>query len=82
MVEVIYQSPEKPAPAERHIVVVVHEDVLNGRVREKAYFYDSAKGDKGGSGPFDFLLDEAMERAKRFASDHNLTRVVVRAKQP
>jgi len=82
LVEVIYQSHEEPAPAERHVVVVVHQEILNGRVKGKAYFYDSEKRDFGGSGPFDFLLDEAMTRAQRFASDNRILKIIVRSKQP
>ena len=82
MVDVMYNAPEVPFPEERHVAVVVHREMVNGRVREKAYFYDSAKGDYGGGGPFNFLMDEALERAKRFASDNNITKVVVRAQQP
>lgn len=81
MVEIIYQPPDVSLPGERHVAVVVHQELVNGHVRERAYFYDSAKGDSGGSGPFDFLMDEAIERAKRFAFDNNITKVIVRAKQ-
>lgn len=82
MVEVIYQSHEEPAPVERHVVVVIHQKILNGRVKEKAFYYDSEKRDCGGSGPFDFLLEEAMTRAQRFASDNRIPKIIVRSKQP
>ncbi|TPL78850.1 hypothetical protein FJ941_21390 [Mesorhizobium sp. B2-3-13] len=82
MVKVINLGTEENAPAERHVVVVVHQETLNDRVREKAYFYDSARGDYGGSGPFNFLLDEAMRRAQRFASDNTIAKIVVRAQHP
>lgn len=65
-----------------HVVVIPHQELVNGRVKEKAYFYDSTKGDSGGGGSFDFLVDEALERAKRFAFVNNIAKVVVRAKQP
>lgn len=81
MVDIIYYKPDEPWPQERHVAVVVHRELVNGRVKEKAYFYDSVEGDYGGSGPFDFLLDEALERANRFADDKNITKVIVRAKQ-
>ncbi|WP_133121826.1 hypothetical protein [Pleomorphomonas carboxyditropha] len=82
MVDVIYNAKDVPLPVEQHVTVVVHKELVNGRAIDKAYFYDSSKGDYGGSGPFDFLVDEAIERAKRFASDNNITKVVMRAQQP
>lgn len=82
MVDVLYNPSDASLAEERHVVVVVHKAVENGRLNEKAYFHDSAEGDSGGGGPFDFLLDEALTRAKRFASANNIAKVVVRAKQP
>lgn len=78
MVEVIYAPPGMPMPEERHVVVMVHRE--GQPIAEKGYFFDSAEGDHGGSGPFDWRLEEAIERAKRFAADRKLTRVIVRAR--
>lgn len=75
MVSTIYLSPKDDIPTDRHVAVIVHRD--HGGL-EKGYFYDSAQGDSGGSGPFDLRMDEAIERAKRFASDLGLETVVVR----
>lgn len=82
MVEVLYSASDASLTEERHVVLVVCQAVQNGRLKEKAYFYDSAKGDNGGGGPFDFSVDEALERAKRFASANEIAKVFVRAKQP
>ena len=61
-------------PSERHVVVQPHGSPATGA---RAYFYDSAEGDDGGSGPFDWNLDEAVERAERFADDRGIPDVVV-----
>lgn len=78
MVDVIYALPGTPEHRERHVVVVAHR--MGMPSIEKGYFYDSAKRDHGGSGPFDWRLDEAIERAKRFAADSGLNQIVVRTK--
>lgn len=72
-----YLSPNDAFPSERHVVVVIHRDRHTGW--EKGYFYDSAKGDFGGSGPFDWLMKEAIERAKCFAATNNIPLVLIRA---
>lgn len=82
MVEVLYCAQDASLTEERYVVLVVFQGVQNGRLVEKAYFYDSAKGDNGGGGPLDFSVDEALERAKRFASANKIEKVLVRAKQP
>lgn len=63
---------------ERHVVVIAHR--TGQPVIEKGYFSDSLDGDHGGSGPFDWKLEEAITRAKRFAEDHRIAQIVVRAK--
>ena len=78
MVRVTYLRPGEPAPLERHVAVIVHRE---GGGTDKAYFYDTAKNDYGGSGPFDWLLNEAIERAKSFARERQLENVVVRARR-
>ncbi|WP_319414604.1 hypothetical protein [uncultured Cohaesibacter sp.] len=72
MVNVIW-SPDN-LPGERHVVVQPHGQP-SGKV--KAYFYDSDEGDDGGSGPFDFLLDEALRRAERFAYHKGIRTIIV-----
>lgn len=74
----IYLTPSDPLPTERHIAVVVHRDKIGG---EKGYFYDSADGDDGGSGPFDWRKDEAIHRAEQFGRDRDVLLVVVLAKR-
>ena len=78
LVDVIYALLGAAGPTERHVVVIAHR--MGPPSLEKGYFYDSADHDHGGSGPFDWRLDEAVARAKRFAADIGLTQVVVRAK--
>lgn len=75
MTSIIHLSPKDPIPTERHVAVVVHRG--RGGV-EQGYFFDSDDGDSGGSGPFDWRMDEAIERAERFARDHSIEKVVVR----
>lgn len=77
MTNIIYLRPGQPAPDERHVAVVVHRDISG---IEKGYFYDSAEGDSGGAGPFDWLIKETMDRAERFATDRRLSLIVVRSK--
>ena len=72
MVNVIWCPTE--LPSEQHVVV---QPYGQPEKTAKAYFYDSEKDDNGGSGPFDFLLDEALERAEQFAADRNIATVVV-----
>lgn len=79
MVKVTYASPDTPEPTERHVVLIAH-DVGQPRA-DKGYFFDSAKRDYGGSGPFDFRLDEAIERAKRFAAERQITTVFIRTRR-
>jgi hypothetical protein len=73
-----YLGPNDPLPSERHVAVVIHRDQ---RGVEKGYFYDSADKDFGGSGPFDWRMSEAIERAERFAADRHIPLVVVRAER-
>lgn len=77
MVCITFMGPGEPTPEERHVAVVVHREE-NGS--EKGYFYDTAEEDHGGNGPFDWLMNEAIERAERFARERQLGRVIVRAK--
>ncbi len=63
MVNIQYLSSDDPVPEERHVAVIVHGDAPLEN-QDKAYFYDSAEKDFGGSGPFDWRLDEAIDRAK------------------
>ncbi|SCX28579.1 hypothetical protein DSM25558_4509 [Agrobacterium sp. DSM 25558] len=79
--EALDNASDASLAEERHVVVVVHQELVNGSVTEKAYFYDSAEVDNGGGGPFDFMMDEALVRAKRFASDNKIAKVVVRTTQ-
>lgn len=78
MVNIVHLGQSDPTPAERHVVVVVHRDNMG---IEKGYFYDSAENDGGGSGPFDWRMTEALERAERFAIDRRIPLVIVRAKR-
>lgn len=78
MATVVYLGPNDPIPSERHVTVIIHRD---HKGMEKGYFYDSAKADFGGSGPFDWRMAEAIERAERFATDQQIPLVVVRAKR-
>ena len=75
MIDVVYAAPNTPEPSERHVAVIAHRDALG----EKGYFYDSTAGDHGGSGPFDWRLSEAINRATRFAADNKIKLVIVRA---
>jgi hypothetical protein len=79
MVKIAYLSPSSELPVERHVAVVIHRD---NRGAEKGYFYDTADGDSKGSGPFDWNMEEAVERAERFATDKGLALVTVRAQLP
>lgn len=79
MASIIYLSPKDGIPTERHVAVVVHRD--HGGL-EKGYFFDSAEGDSGGSGPFDWRMAEAIERAKRFANDLGIEKVLIRTARP
>jgi hypothetical protein len=79
LINVLHLSPGQEAPEERHVVVIIHRE---GTGSEKGYFFDSAERDHGGSGPFDWPMDEAIERAKRFTRESNLQLVVVKAKLP
>ena len=76
MTRITYLTPTSELPAERHIAVVIHRD---HRGFEKGYFYDTAAGDTKGSGAFDWNMDEAIQRAERFALEKDLTLVTVRA---
>ena len=71
---VIYLTPSDPLPGERHIAVIAHKDEIGST---KAYFYDSNEGDHGGSGPFDWLLEEAIERAVKFGTNRGIYNIVV-----
>ena len=75
MTSIIYLSPKEAIPTERHVAVVVHR---GGGGMEQGYFFDSAEGDSGGSGGFDWRMAEAIERAERFAKDHGIEKVIVR----
>ena len=61
-------------PGERHVVVQPHGSPATGA---KAHLYDSEKGNGGGSGPFDWNLNEAVDRARQFADDRRIGTVVV-----
>lgn len=76
LARLIHAPPSSEMPPQRHVAVVIHRDQSG---REKGYFFDSAEGDHGGSGPFDWNRDEAIERAKRFANDLGIQTVVIRA---
>lgn len=78
MATIIHLGPDNPIPPERHVAVVVHRDHMG---MEKGYFYDSAEQDTGGSGPFDWRMAEAIERAERLAIDRKIPLVIVRAKR-
>lgn len=77
MTTIVHLGPNSPIPSERYVAVVVHRDHMGV---ERGYFYDSAEKDGGGSGPFDWRMAEAIERAERFATDRQISLVVVRAK--
>lgn len=76
MTAIIYLSPADEVPAERHVAVVVH---CGFGGMEMGYFFDSAKGDTGGSAGFDWRMSEAIERARRFAAEQGIDKVIVRA---
>lgn len=76
MTAIIYLSPADESPAERHVGVVVH---CGFGGMGKGYFFDSAKGDTGGSAGFDWRMSEAIERARRFAAEQLIEKVIVRA---
>lgn len=78
MATILYLGPNDPIPSERHVAVIIHRDDMG---IEKGYFYDSAESDFGGSGPFDWRMAEAIERAERFATDQRIPLVVIRAKR-
>lgn len=73
MVDVVWTPKEMPS--ERHIVVHVHRDGMPPA--DKGYFFVSDESDWGGSGPFDMLLDEVIDRATRAALDKSLRSVVI-----
>jgi len=50
MTAIRYLSPKDEIPVERHVAVIVHRG-FGGM--EQDYFFDSAKGDNGGSAGFD-----------------------------
>lgn len=79
MVDVIHLHPDDPLIVERHVAVIIHRDGSPPGY-DKGYFYDSAGNDHGGSGPFDWRMDEAIERATRFAAQNGIGKVVVRAR--
>jgi hypothetical protein len=74
----VYLGPNDPNPTERHVTVVIHRDHVGV---EKGYFFDSAEKDLGGSGPFDWRMAEAIEKAERLAADRRIPIVAVRAKR-
>ena len=74
----VYLGPNDPIPSEQHVAVVIHRDRVGV---ENGYFYDSAEKDFGGSGPFDWRMAEAIERAERFAAERQIPIVAVRAKR-
>lgn len=78
MTKISYLSPSTELPAERHVAVVVHRDHTGA---EKGYFYDTEEGNSKGSGPFDWNMDEAVERAEKFAAQRGLNLVTVRAQR-
>lgn len=75
MVGITYLGPGQAVPEERHVTVVIHRERTGG---ERGYFFDSVKGDHGGSGPLDWLMNEAIKRAEKYASDNGIRHVVVR----
>ena len=77
MARIVFLGPGEPAPNAHHVAVVVHRD---GGGSDKAYFYDTAENDYGGRGPFDWPMDEAIERAERFARERQLESIVVRTR--
>lgn len=50
MTAIRYLSPKDEIPVERHVAVIVHRGF--GGMKQD-YFFDSAKGDNGGSAGFD-----------------------------
>lgn len=72
-----YVRLEDIPPAERYVTVVTHIDQIG---IEKGYFFDSVRGDLGGSGPFDWRKSEAFERAERYARDNQISLLVVQSK--
>lgn len=78
MTTIMHLGPNDPLPNERHVAVVVHRDHM---AMEKAYFFDSAERDHGGSGPFDWRMSEAIERAEKYAINHGIHLVAVRTKR-
>ncbi|CAN7571154.1 hypothetical protein [Mesorhizobium sp. LjRoot246] len=73
LVSIVHLAPGEPPPEERHVRVVVHRDAFG----EKGYFFDSAEEDYGGSGPFDWRRDEALERAQDFAAMSGIGLLVI-----
>lgn len=73
MVDVVWAPKEMPA--ERHIVVRVHQHGTSAA--DRAYLYVGDEPDWGGSGPFDMGLDEVIERAKRAVQAKGLRCIVV-----
>lgn len=75
MTQLIYLGPTDEIPSERHVAVIAQRDAIG----EKGYFFDTAGGDYGGSGPFNWRLDEAIERAQKMAQERQISMIVVRA---
>jgi len=79
MADVVYLRPEDKVPEERHIRVVIHRHHMTEA--ERGYFYDSAEGDTGGAGSFDWNHTAAIARAEKFADAKAVPLVVVKAAQ-
>ncbi|TPK82027.1 hypothetical protein [Mesorhizobium sp. B2-4-17] len=78
MANLKYLGADDIAPAEHHVTVVTHVDHMG---MEKGYFFDSERGYYGGSGPFDWRMEEAFARAERYAQDNRISLIVVRSKR-
>lgn len=70
-------NPPVP-PAERHVIVLVRRHPTTPGL-ENGYFFLSGGEDHGGSGPFDWRMEEASERAQSMARNEGVGIVVVRA---
>lgn len=77
MTQLIYLGPTDEIPSERHVAVIAQRDAIG----EKGYFFDTADGDSGDRGPFNWRLDESIERAQKLAQERRLSMVVVRAER-
>ena len=75
MPNVTYLPPNDDLPLCRHVVVITHRE--GPRNTEKAYFYDSEKGDWGGRALFDLSLNETLDRAARHAAENNIDDIFV-----